>query len=462
MSSERQRYEFRMPDPGEGLTEAELDTWLVAEGDEVTDEDVLCEVETDKAIVEIPVPCPGEVVELRADPGDVVEVGEVIAVFETENPPSGQVAVSEDDGGEAAEETETEVEGSGSGAEASEPSTEGGAAAAESTTGASDERVFAAPSTRRYAREQGVDLEAVDGSGPSGRVLRADVDAFLEGQTWTASSAATGAAATEPTTETAAAAAQAGTVAEAGAGAEAGDVETDEYGEVVRRPLRGLRATIAENMVESAQTIPHVTSMFEADATDLVDLKENLDEKLDAPISYTALVMKAVAASLAEHPSLNASVDDEAGEIVEKRYYNIGVATHTEDGLLVPVVEHVDQKSIAEVSREVADLAERARERSVDASDLSGGTFTVTNTGSHSEHGTFGTPIIRHPEVAVLGMSRVQRKPVAVGDDELAVRPVLPLSLSYDHRLVDGVTASLFAEHVIDAIEDRDVFTARL
>ncbi|MXR21905.1 dihydrolipoamide acetyltransferase family protein, partial [Halobacterium bonnevillei] len=244
--------------------------------------------------------------------------------------------------------------------------------------------------------------------------------------------------------------------------AEAGGVETDEYGEVVRRPLRGLRATIAENMVASKQTIPHVTSMFEADATDLVDLKENLDEKLDAPVSYTALVVKAVAPALEEYPSLNASVDDEAGEIVEKRYYNVGVATHTEDGLLVPVVEHVDQKSIAEVSREVADLAERARERSVDASDLSGGTFTVTNTGSHSEHGTFGTPIIRHPEVAVLGMSRVQDKPVAVGDDEMEVRPVLPLSLSYDHRLVDGVTASLFAEHVIDAIEDRDVFTARL
>jgi pyruvate dehydrogenase E2 component (dihydrolipoamide acetyltransferase) len=445
-----------MPDPGEGLTEAELDTWLVAEGDEVTDEDVLCEVETDKAIVEIPVPCPGEVAELRADPGDVVEVGEVIAVFETENPPSGQVAVSEDATDEAAGEAETEAEGSESGAEAGEPSTEGGAAAAESATGASDERVFAAPSTRRFAREQGVDLEAVDGSGPSGRVLRADVDAFLDGETETAGSAASEAAAAEPTTEAAAA------TAEAGAGAEAGDVETDEYGEVVRRPLRGLRATIAENMVESAQTIPHVTSMFEADATDLVDLKENLDEKLDAPVSYTALVMKAVAASLAAHPSLNASVDVEAGEIVEKRYYNIGVATHTEDGLLVPVVEHVDQKSIAEVSREVADLAERARERSVDASDLSGGTFTVTNTGSHSEHGTFGTPIIRHPEVAVLGMSRVQRKPVAVGDDEMEVRPVLPLSLSYDHRLVDGVTASLFAEHVIDAIEDRDVFTARL
>jgi pyruvate dehydrogenase E2 component (dihydrolipoamide acetyltransferase) len=456
MSSERHRYEFRMPDPGEGLTEAELDAWLVAEGDEVTDEDVLCEVETDKAIVEIPVPCPGDVIELRADPGDVVEVGEVIAVFETEHPPSGQVAVSEDAADEAGEKTETEAVSGESAAEASEPSTESGAAAAESASGASDERVFAAPSTRRYAREQGVDLETVDGSGPSGRVLRADVDAFLEGETGTAGSAASEAAAAESRTETAAATAEAGTAAEAG------DVETDEYGEVVRRPLRGLRATIAENMVASKQTIPHVTSMFEADATDLVDLKETLDEKLDAPVSYTALVMKAVAPALEEYPSLNASVDDDAGEIVEKRYYNVGVATHTEDGLLVPVVDTVDQKSIAEVSREVADLAERARERSVDASDLSGGTFTVTNTGSHSEHGTFGTPVIRHPEVAVLGMSRVQRKPVAVGDDEMAVRPVLPLSLSYDHRLVDGVTASLFAEHVIDAIEDRDVFTARL
>ena len=442
MSSERQHFEFQMPDPGEGLTEAELDAWLVAEGDEVDDDAVLCEVETDKAIVEIPVPCAGEVLDLRADPGDTVAVGEVIAVFATANPPSGQHAVSESDSSDAvdtradaaAEETEP------ADAEAAEPTE---SAATETPAAPGDGRVFAAPSTRRYAREQGVDLAAVDGSGPSGRVLRADVDAR-----------------SEPDSETGTADAPSVTAS----GGEAGgtdDTSVGEHGEVTRRPLRGLRATIADNMVESKQTIPHVTSMFEADASDLVELKETLDEKLDAPVSYTALVMKAVVPALREFPSVNASID-EAGEIVEKQYYNLGMATHTEDGLLVPVVEDVDEKSIAAVSTETAELAQRTRDRSVDASDLGGGTFTVTNTGSHSEHGTFGTPIIRHPEVAILGMARIQNKPVAVSDDEMEVRPVLPLSLSYDHRLVDGVTASQFAEHVIEAIEDRDVLTARL
>lgn len=487
MSSEgdRQRFEFRLPDPGEGLTEAELDAWHVAPGDEVADDAVLCDVETDKAIVEIPVPCSGEVLELRADPGDVVAVGDVIAVFATENPPSGQVAVGSDDtadggggdgssggadsgGGGVGADTEsavTEVDDGGDGSVAGESAASEAAedqGEAESTADASDERVFAAPSTRRYARERGVDVAAVDGSGPGGRVLREDVDAHAEREPADATGGGTAGDRTAGASSSGTASGRAAAASRGGGGDGESEATVDEHGEVVRRPLRGLRATIAENMVESERTIPHVTSMFEADASDLVALKENLDEKLDAPVSYTALVLKAVVPALQEFPTLNASVDDETGEIAEKRYYNLGVATHTEDGLLVPVVEDVDEKSVAEVSAEIADLAERARERTVDASDLAGGTFTVTNTGSHSEHGTFGTPIIRHPEVAILGLSRIKNRPVAVSDTDVEVRPVLELSLSYDHRLVDGVTASQFAEHVIESIEDRDVFTARL
>lgn len=434
-----------MPDPGEGLTEAELDAWLVAEGDEVTDDDVLCEVETDKAIVEIPVPCPGEVLELRAAPGDVVAVGDVIAVFETADPPNRQTAAADADTDEGAAANgdptaESAVESATTDVSDAEPDSDAPADETEASS-ASDERVFAAPSTRRYAREQDVDIAAVDGSGPGGRILRADVEAHAERDETTAP----GSAGSQPSA----------------ASGETESVETAD-GEVVRRPLRGLRETIAANMVESKQTIPHVTSGFEADATELVALKERLDEKLDAPVSYTALVMKAVVPALKAFPELNASIDDDAGEIVEKHYYNLGVATHTDDGLMVPVVDDTDQKSIGELSAELADLVERTRERSVDASDLRGGTFTVTNTGSHSEHGTFGTPIIRHPEVAILGVGRIQNKPVAVDDTEMEVRDVLPLTLSYDHRLVDGVTAAQFAEHVIEAIEDADVLLSRL
>jgi pyruvate dehydrogenase E2 component (dihydrolipoamide acetyltransferase) len=471
MSSERQRYEFPLPDPGEGLTEAEIVEWYVEEGAEVDDDGPLCEVETDKALVEIPIPCPGLVVELRADPGDVVAVGDVIAVFETDEPPRGTRGSS--GGGRAgASEPTTEAE------PASEPAAEpadgdevrsavtratpeadeaadDGVAAADNGAEASDDagggRAFAAPSTRRYAREQGVDLTDVEGSGPGGRVLREDVDAYVERRSAEEEAPATAGAADD------------GSAAESTTTPEpAGSVEIDESGEVVRRPLRGLRKTVAENMVRSKQTIPHVTSGYEADARDLVALKERLDEKLDIRITYTALVLKAVAPALQEFPLLNASIDDEAEEIVEKHYYNVGVATHTEDGLMVPVVENVDEKSVEELGAELADLVERTRERSVDLSELRGGTFTVTNTGSHGGHGTFGTPIIRHPESAIMGVGRIQNKPVAVNDTEMEVRKVIPLTLSYDHRLIDGVTAGQFMEYVIEAIEDSDVLLSRL
>jgi pyruvate dehydrogenase E2 component (dihydrolipoamide acetyltransferase) len=464
MSSERQRYEFPLPDPGEGLTEAELDEWFVEEGDEVDDDGPLCEVETDKALVEIPIPCPGLVVELRAEPGDVIRVGEIIAVFETDDPPRGaKTAPSAGEGGSGSE-PEPEPQPDSAAASAAEDGEEvrsavtrappdGEAAEDGSTNG---DRAFAAPSTRRYARERGVDLTSVEGSGPGGRVLREDVDAYADRQ------------AAEEEAEPAAAAGAAG-AADDGAAVgstapadSAGSVEIDESGEVVRRPLRGLRKTVAENMVRSKRTIPHVTSGFEADARDLVALKERLDEKLDTRITYTALVMKAVVPALEEFPLLNASIDDEADEIVEKHYYNLGVATHTEDGLMVPVIEDVDEKSIEELGAELADVVERTRERSVDLSELRGGTFTITNTGSHGGHGTFGTPIIRHPESAIMGVGRIENKPVAVSDTEMEVRKVIPLTLSYDHRLIDGVTAGQFMEYVIEAIEDSDVLLSRL
>lgn len=430
-----------MPDPGEGLTEAELSAWHVDVGAEVEEDDVLCEVETDKALVDIPVPHSGEVLELRAEPGDVVKVGEIVAVFAVEDAPTAQVAVEDSDGDSDAPEPEDSTDRDDT--DATEPAVvEAEASQAETSD---DGRTFAAPSTRRYAREQDVDLAAVEGSGPGGRILRADVDAYLESDTEAAAE---------------------GTVEAADSDAPATDAEPsteiDEDGPVVRRPLRGLRKTIADNMVKSKQTIPHVTSGFKADAEELVELKERLDESTDAPVTYTTLLMKAVVPALKEFPVVNASIDDEADEIVEKHYYNLGIATHTEDGLMVPVIDDVDRKSIAELGTELADVVERTRERSVDVDELQGGTFTITNTGGFSEHGTFGTPIIRHPEVAILGVGRIQNEAVAVNDTDTEVRKTVSLSLSYDHRLVDGVTATQFMEYVIEGIEDTDVLLSRL
>jgi len=475
MSSESlQEFDFRLPDPGEGLTEAEIIEWYHAEGDEVREDDPLVDVETDKAVVEIPTPCTGTLERVVADPGDVVEVGEVIAVFLTENPPRQQSAEGAQGGaaaGGAAAEADADSADTGADSAASagdagdgesapksavrrvedddgaDAETAGGADAASAEAG--DGRVFAAPSTRRYAREQGVDLADVEGTGPGGRVLQEDVDAFLE--------------ADEPETAEpdvdATAEAEATTTDEAVAG---GTVTTDESGrEKTVEPLRGLRRTIAENMQRSKQEIPHVTSGFEADATELVDLKERLDGKHDAHITYTALLVKAVVPALQEFPLVNASVDMDAGEITKYESYNIGVATHTDDGLVVPVIDDADEKSIVEVAEELNATVEAAREREISPADLQGGTFTITNTGSHGGHGTFGTPIIRHPEAAIMGVGAIEEKPVAV-DGELTVQERIGFSFSFDHRLVDGVTAGQFMEHVIEGVEDPDILLSRL
>jgi pyruvate dehydrogenase E2 component (dihydrolipoamide acetyltransferase) len=436
MSSEgTQRFEFRLPDPGEGLTEAEIVEWYVAVGDDIEEDDPLCDVETDKAVVEIPAPCTGTVTELLADPGEIVAVGDVIAVFETDNPPRQQGF--EDTSSEQAE----------TAADAVEPATEDEPRSAvtrvEDTEQEKDTgRVFAAPSTRRYAREQGVELADVTGTGPEGRVLRSDVEEYLEaGQaTETApepSTTAESETATQPATEP------------------SGDQD------IVREPLQGLRRTIAQNMQTSSREIPHVTSGFEADASELVELKERLDEKHDVHITYTAILLKAVVPALKEFPLVNASIDMEAEEITKHQYYNIGVATHTEDGLIVPVIEDVDEKSLVEVAQELSETVSAARERELPPGAFSDGTFTITNTGSHGGHGTFGTPIIRHPEAAILGVGQIEEKPVAV-DGDLEVRDRISFSFSFDHRLIDGVTAGQFVESIIESIEDPDLLLSRV
>ncbi|WP_306060500.1 dihydrolipoamide acetyltransferase family protein [Natronococcus wangiae] len=475
------RLEFELPDPGEGITEGEIVEWYVEEGDQVEEDESLADVETDKAVVEIPVPADGTVEELVADVGDVATVGEVIAVFETEaDEPTDQeraedrgeqieeepastadaeadvpeeeaasAAEATDEPAEATETTAVEPEDAEADAEVTEgdePVTEelGEPGAVGAETQPATDRVFAPPSTRRYARERGVNISEIDGSGPNGRVLRSDIEAHLSDGTQPEQIGAA-----EPTA-----------YPEPAEPSEPEPLDVDEE-RSTRRPLRGLRARIAENMVRSAQTVPHVTSGFEADATELVALKDRLDEKHDVRITYTPILVKAVVPALTEFPIVNASVDDATDEIVEKHYYDIGFATHTDEGLMVPVIRDVNQKSLVDIAEEMGDLAEQARDRSIDLADLQGGTFTVTNVGTHGEHRTFGTPIINHPQAAIMGIGRIREQPVAV-DNEVEVRPRIDLTLSYDHRIIDGVTANKFMELIIETIEDTVMLLSRL
>jgi pyruvate/2-oxoglutarate dehydrogenase complex dihydrolipoamide acyltransferase (E2) component len=398
-------YEFHLPDVGEGLSEAEVATWLVGVGDRVVTDQPFVELQTDKALVEMPAPATGTVVRLGAEEGAVVGVGDVLVVID-------------DGGGE---------EGSS------------GAVAELAPAARRNGKPLATPSTRRLARELGVDLAGVAGTGPGGRITDADVQA--------AAGPAAGAA-------TAAPAAPAAPTAPAAPAAPPQAVTRPAGPDTERVPLRGLRRRITETMTESWQTIPHITAFHEVDALALLELRKRLQpraERTGVPLTITTFLVKAAALGLVEHPMVNSSVDLDAGEIVLHRRRNIGVAVSTPDGLIVPVIRDADAKSLLAIAREVEGLGRAARERRVDLAALQGGTFTVTNHGPLG--GWFGTPIIRPGEVGILGFGRAQDRPVAI-DGQLAVRPVLPLSFAADHRVVDGDLQIAFCLTVKGLLQD--------
>lgn len=388
--------EFRLPDLGEGLTEGEIVRWLVKVGDIVEEGKPFVLVETDKALVEIPSPKTGVVIALLASEGERVEVGRVIAIFgepgEVVEAPKAQVPEARASVGvvgtleEAPEEEEKE-------------------------------EVLALPSVRRLARELGVDIESLRGTGPRGRITEEDVRR---------------------------------------AAAEKGAVKAvrkyDLYGYVERVPLRGIRRTIAEAMRKSVEAAAHVTATEEVEVDGIFSALEVLHQRASdkgVHLTLLAFLIKASAMALGEHPYLNASLDEQAQEIVIKKYYNIGFAVDTPDGLMVPVIKGVLDKNLFQIAKELGDLAASARNRTIDLADLQGGTFTITNYGSIG--GIFGTPIIRHPEVAILGVGRVVERPMR-SEGGVSWAKVLPLSLSFDHRVVDGAEAVRFLRTLGDML----------
>jgi pyruvate dehydrogenase E2 component (dihydrolipoamide acetyltransferase) len=291
------------------------------------------------------------------------------------------------------------------------------------------EHVLAAPAVRALAKELSIDIGKVQGTGPEGRVLEKDVRQA-------------GAAKAKPAEEV----------------KEVKKVKKyDLYGYVDRIPLRGVRRSIAKAMVKSKYTAPHVTAMDEADVTELWKIREKekkAAEKKGIRLTILPFIIKAVVAGLGEHPYLNASLDDENEEVILKKYFNIGLATDTPEGLMVPVVKNAKDKSILQLAQELTQLAEKARNRTVDRADLKGGTFTVTNYGA--VRGIYGTPIINYPEVAILGIGKMKETPVA-RNGKIVLRKILPLALSFDHRVVDGAEAARFLDTVITHLEDPDL-----
>jgi pyruvate dehydrogenase E2 component (dihydrolipoamide acetyltransferase) len=442
-------WQFRLPELGEGLHEGEIVKWHVKPGDEIKEDQIIMDVQNDKAVVEVPSPVTGKIVELKVKEGTVSHVGDPLAVIDVvgEIPPEsihhggGESAASETGAGQAAP--------AAAPAPAAQPAAATPAAApapaeqakpAEAAEqAAAFGQVLATPSVRKFAREKGVNLASIKGTGRNGQVTKDDVLAFEAGG---------GQAAAAP-----AEAAQGEGAPATQAGAPAAAAPTGDRVEE-RVPLKGIRKAIASAMVKSVYTAPHVTIMDEVDVTALVELRQKakpLAEKKGVKLTYLPFIVKALVAAVKQYPALNASIDDEKSEIVYKKYYNIGIATDTDNGLIVPVVADADRKNVWQVANEIRDLASRGREGKLQSHEMRGSTISITNIGSAG--GMFFTPVINYPEVAILGTGRISEKPV-VRDGQIVIGNLMALSLSFDHRLIDGATAQNAMNYIKSLLED--------
>ncbi len=410
-------FNFRLPDIGEGIHEGEIVKWFVKAGDQVKEDDILCEVQNDKAVVEIPSPVEGTVEEVLVAEGTVAVVGDILIRLDA--PGYEDMKLKGDEHAEA--KTEAQVQAT---AEAGQDVEK---APVEETAKVEDnKRIIAMPSVRKYARDNNVDIRAVAGSGKNGRVLKEDVDKFLAGGQEVAEQA--------PVVEDVAVEA----TVEAPKATPTVVLEGD-FPET-REKLSGIRKAIAKAMVHSKQTAPHVTLMDEVDVTALVEHRKKFKDiaaEKGVKLTYLPYVVKALIATLREFPEFNRSLDDATQEVIQKYYYNIGIAADTERGLLVPVIKHADRKSLFAISNSINELAEKAREGKLAPQEMKGASMSITNIGSAG--GQWFTPVINHPEVAILGIGRIAEKPV-IKNGEIVAAPVLALSLSFDHRMIDGAT----------------------
>jgi pyruvate dehydrogenase E2 component (dihydrolipoamide acetyltransferase) len=473
--------EFKLQDPGEGIHEAEILDLHVSESDQVHEDDILLTIETDKASFEVPSPFDGRIEEIRVKEGDIVMVGDVLMTY-VEGEQTGEEAGREVGEEEEYEDQEEVAAGEGEGEgvvdrpgkkkEAKRKTTVSKkreqAEAKSRKTGDEEEAkrkdetpVPASPATRRLARELNVDLHAVEGSGPGGRVTADDVRSAAE-QAETEARKEIEAEREEHEPEAAEP-----EPAEAEPPRErrrllAGEPpplpDFSEWGEIERIPLRSVRRATARRMELAWQNIPHVTHWDVADITDLERFRAEHEDTVAAEggkLTLTALFMKAAIAGLKKFPRFNATLDLEREEIIIKHYYHIGVAVATERGLLVPVIRDVDCKTVLDLALELTELAERARQGDIDRAEMRGGSFTLTNPGALG--GKSFTPIINYPQVAILGLAKASLEAVVSGDlDEYEIRPRLrlPLGLTFDHRVNDGAEAARFVNTVIDALGD--------
>ena len=419
-------FEFKFPDVGEGIHEGTIVKWYVKEGDFVKEDSVIVSVETDKAVVEIPSPKTGTILKLNFKQGEVVKVGEVLVVIgeknekiskskKTEEPkekPRGFAVVGEL---EDADDKETPLRKT-----IMEKKTKRELVKKE---------VLATPRIRALAKEKNIDINSIAGTGKDGMITENDLNFPKNSNQSSKDVKSSGIKVTK---------------------------KYDFYGYLDRVPLKGIRKTIADHMTLSQNKAVHVTHMDFADVTHLSEIREKEKLKLQKQgikLTYLPFDIKAVVDALKEHPYLNANLDEENQEIILKKYYNIGIAVDTEDGLIVPVIKRAEIKKISELAKDISDLSESAKERKIDLSDLKGGTFTITNVGSIG--GIYATPIINYPESAILALGKIQDMPLVI-NNKIEIRKVMPFSLSFDHRILGVAEGARFANKVKEILEDPD------
>lgn len=418
------RYIFKFPDIGEGLTEGIILEWYVDKGTAVKVGQPLVKMETDKVVTDIPSPRAGVIAARYGKVGETIHVGETLVEIEI----AGEAAA------EAPEAKPEQVDEKGAGVvgtievasgNALLPASEEGTEPRPAAVSLERRKTLATPVARAMAREMNIDINLVKGTGPAGRVMKSDIQNFHS---------------------------PAAAVVSAAAKAPSAKAVPGELIEI--RPMTQIRKSIARNMLRSKQSTAHMTLFEEPEVSKLVEARSRYKEeykKEDLSLTYLPFIIKAVAAALKRHPELNAEMDFEKGNIIYKNFYNIGIAVSTEEGLVVPVIRDADKLSIRELSRAVADIAVKARDRKLTLDDMKDGTFTITNYGALG--GWFGVPVINYPQVGILGIGRINQQPVVAGG-EIKVGNVMPLSLSVDHRMVDGAEATEFLNDVAAGIAD--------
>jgi pyruvate dehydrogenase E2 component (dihydrolipoamide acetyltransferase) len=421
------RFEFIMPDIGEGLADVEVAEWLVKIGDTVEENQPIAEVETDKAFVTMPAPATGKIVAFAAQEGERVKVGELLLVMETAPPSSSPLQGGEQRGAHPAPVTEVSEDGE------------------QRATPA--RQVQASPIARKRARELGVVIEEVVGTGPRGRITIEDVERHAQ------QSGGAGEQSIEDRGSRIEDRGSRGAIFDLPSSildplhpSTPAPVHPGTPAQVERVPVRGLRRRIAEAMTHSVRTIPHVTGFYELDADALVKERAYLQRHAEAAgirLGYMPFIIKATVEALKTNPSLNASFDEEENVILLKKVYHIGIAVASDEGLVVPVLHNADKLDLFEIAREADRIVTAAMERRLTPQDMQGGTFTVSNVGPAG--GWFGTSIIKYPEAAIIGVGKIEERAV-VRAGQIVARPILPISLSFDHRVLDGKEALAFIQ----------------